>query len=115
LSEALARFLIGELVVSAFATVGGLVEVVGGTQTSTEAVQHAMAFYKSIGKKAILLNKELQGHVANRLQIALYAEVMYLIQQGVLSVADADDAVSYGPGLRWGVIGPSLQWLLGAT
>ena len=72
-----------------------------------------MAFYMSIGKKPILLNKELPGHVANRLQIALYAEVMYLIQQGVLSVADADDAVSYGPGLRWGVMGPSLQWHLG--
>lgn len=90
-----------------------LVEVVGGTKTSPEAVQRAMAFYASIGKKPILLNKELPGHVANRLQIALYSQVMYLIQQGVLSVADADDAVSYGPGLRWGVIGPSLQWHLG--
>jgi carnitine 3-dehydrogenase len=90
-----------------------LVEVVGGTKTSPEAIQRAMAFYALIGKKPILLNKELPGHVANRLQSALYAEVMYLIQQGVLSVADADDAVSYGPGLRWGVIGPSLQWHLG--
>jgi len=90
-----------------------LVEVVGGTQTSPEAIQRAMAFYASIGKKPILLNKELPGHVANRLQAALYREVMYLIQQGVLSVADADDAVSYGPGLRWGVMGPSLQWHLG--
>jgi 3-hydroxyacyl-CoA dehydrogenase len=60
-----------------------------------------------------LLHKELPGHVANRLQAALYKEVTYLIQQGVLSVADADDAVSYGPGLRWGVMGPSLQWHLG--
>jgi 3-hydroxyacyl-CoA dehydrogenase len=90
-----------------------LVEVVGGTKTSSQAVQRAMAFYASIGKKPILLNKELPGHVANRLQIALYSQVMYLIQQGVLSVADADDAVSYGPGLRWGVMGPSLQWHLG--
>jgi 3-hydroxyacyl-CoA dehydrogenase len=90
-----------------------LVEVVGGTKTSLEAVKRAMAFYASIGKKPILLNKELPGHVANRLQIALYSQVMYLIQQGVLSVADADDAVSYGPGLRWGVMGPSLQWHLG--
>jgi carnitine 3-dehydrogenase len=72
-----------------------------------------MAFYASIGKKPIHLHKELPGHVANRLQAALYKEVMYLIQQGVLSVADADDAVSYGPGLRWGVMGPSLQWHLG--
>src|SRR5438552_93385 len=90
-----------------------LVEVVGGTKTSPEAIQRAIAFYASIGKKPILLNKELPGHVANRLQAALYREVMYLIQQGVLSVGDADDAVSYGPGLRWGVMGPSLQWHLG--
>src|SRR6266540_4987961 len=90
-----------------------LVEVVGGTKTSPEAVQQAIAFYASIGKKPIHLHKELPGHVGNRLQAALYKEVMYLIQQGVLSVEDADDAVSYGPGLRWGVMGPSLQWHLG--
>ncbi|HST12351.1 MAG TPA: 3-hydroxyacyl-CoA dehydrogenase NAD-binding domain-containing protein [Terriglobales bacterium] len=90
-----------------------LVEIVGGTKTSPEAIQRAMAFYASIGKKPILLHKELPGHVGNRLQAALYREVMYLIEQGVLSVADADDAVSYGPGLRWGLMGPSLQWHLG--
>src|ERR1700754_2566239 len=90
-----------------------LVEVVGGGKTSPEAIQQAIAFYASIGKKPIHLHKELPGHVGNRLQIALYKEVMYLIQQGVLSVSDADDAVSYGPGLRWGVMGPSLQWHLG--
>jgi len=90
-----------------------LVEVVGGAKTSPEAVQQAIAFYASIGKKPILLNKELPGHVGNRLQAALYKEVLYLVQQGVLSVSDADDAVSYGPGLRWGVMGPSLQWHLG--
>jgi 3-hydroxyacyl-CoA dehydrogenase len=90
-----------------------LVEVVDGAKTSPEATQRAVAFYTSIGKKPILLHKELPGHVANRLQAALYREVMYLIQRGVLSVADADDAVSYGPGLRWGVMGPSLQWHLG--
>jgi carnitine 3-dehydrogenase len=90
-----------------------LVEVVGGAKTSPEAVQCAMAFYTSIGKKAIHLRKEVPGHVANRLQSALYREVLYLIEQGVLSVADADDAVSWGPGLRWGVMGPSLQFHLG--
>jgi 3-hydroxyacyl-CoA dehydrogenase len=89
-----------------------LVEVVGGTKTSPEAIQRAVAFYASIGKKPILLHKEMPGHVGNRLQTALYKEVMYLIQQGVLSVSDADDAVSYGPGLRWGLMGPSLQWHL---
>jgi carnitine 3-dehydrogenase len=90
-----------------------LVEVVGGVKTAPEAAQRAMAFYASIGKKPVLLHKELIGHVANRLQAALYREMMYLIQQGVLSVEDADNAVSYGPGLRWGVMGQSLQWHLG--
>src|SRR6267142_730522 len=90
-----------------------LVEVVGGAKTSPEAVQRAIAFYASIGKKPIHLHKELPGHVGNRLQAALYREVMYLIGEGVLSVADADDAVSWGPGLRWGVMGPSLQWHVG--
>jgi carnitine 3-dehydrogenase len=90
-----------------------LVEVVGGSKTSPDAVQQAMAFYASIGKKAIHLKKELPGHVANRFQAALYQEMLYLIEQGVLSVEDTDAAVSYGPGLRWGVMGQSLQWHLG--
>jgi carnitine 3-dehydrogenase len=90
-----------------------LVEVVGGAKTSPEAIEQAMAFYASIGKKPIHLLKAFPGHVANRLQAALYKEVVYLVQQGVLSVADADIAVSYGPGLRWGVMGPSLQWHVG--
>ena len=90
-----------------------LVEVVGGAKTSPQTIEKAMAFYASIGKKPIRLFKALPGHVANRLQAALYKEVLYLIQQGVLSVEDADAAVSYGPGPRWGVMGPSLQWHLG--
>src|SRR5208283_4889079 len=90
-----------------------LVEVVGGAKTSPEAIDQAMTFYASIGKKPIRLNKALPGHVANRLQAALYKEILYLVQQGVLSVADADVAVCYGPGLRWGVMGPSLQWHVG--
>ncbi|HYS81064.1 MAG TPA: 3-hydroxyacyl-CoA dehydrogenase NAD-binding domain-containing protein [Anaeromyxobacteraceae bacterium] len=90
-----------------------LVEVVGGAKTSPAAIEQAMAFYASIGKKAVLLHKELPGHVANRLQSALYREVLYLVQQGVLSVEDADVAVAWGPGLRWGIMGPSLQFHVG--
>jgi carnitine 3-dehydrogenase len=89
------------------------VEVVGGAKTSPETIEKTIAFYASIGKKPIRLFKALPGHVANRLQAALYKEILYLIQQGVLSVEDADAAVSYGPGPRWGVMGPSLQWHLG--
>lgn len=90
-----------------------LVEVVGGAKTSDAVIERAMSFYASIGKKPIRLRKALPGHAANRLQAALYKEMLYLIQDGVLSVADADIAVSYGPGLRWGVMGQSLQWHLG--
>jgi 3-hydroxyacyl-CoA dehydrogenase len=90
-----------------------LVEVVGGSKTSNEAIQAAIAFYASIDKKPIRLKKELPGHVGNRLQAALYKEMLYLIQHDVLSVEDADVAVSYGPGPRWGVMGQSLQWHLG--
>jgi 3-hydroxyacyl-CoA dehydrogenase len=67
-----------------------------------------MSFYASIGKKPIHLRKEVVGHVANRLQAALCREVAYLIEQDVLDVAAADAAVCWGPGLRWGVMGPNL-------
>ena len=90
-----------------------LVEVVGGAMTSKAALDQAMAFYAAAGRKPILLRKALPGHVANRLQAALYKEVAYLVQEEVLSVEDADTAVCYGPGLRWGVMGPTLQWHLG--
>jgi 3-hydroxyacyl-CoA dehydrogenase len=90
-----------------------LVEVVAGARTSPQAIERAIAFYAALGKKPILLNKELPGHVANRLQAALYREMLWLIEQGVLSVEDTDTAVAYGPGLRWGVMGQSLQWHLG--
>lgn len=89
-----------------------LVEIVGGTKTSPEALDRAFSFYAQMGKKPIRLHKELRGHVANRLQGALYREIAYLVNEGVLSVADADVAVSWGPGLRWGLMGPSLLWHL---
>jgi carnitine 3-dehydrogenase len=90
-----------------------LVEIVGGAKTSEETIEQAIEFYAAIGKKPVRLYKALPGHVANRFQAALYKEVLYLVQHGVLSVEDADTAISYGPGLRWGVMGPSLQWHLG--
>ena len=90
-----------------------LVEVVGGEKTSPETVARAIAFYESIGKKPIHLRKEVVGHVANRLQAALYREVVNLIHLGVLDVADADTAVCWGPGLRWGVMGPNMLFHLG--
>src|SRR5262245_22193127 len=82
-----------------------LVEIVGGAKTSEETIRRATEFYTSIGKKAVRLKKELPGHVANRLQAALAREVYYLVAEDVLSAADVDTALSWGPGLRWGVMG----------
>jgi len=90
-----------------------LVEVVAGAKTSPETVERAIAFYTSIGKKPIHVRKEVVGHVANRLQAALYREIVYLIELGVLDVADSDAAVCWGPGLRWGLMGPNLLFHLG--
>lgn len=89
-----------------------LVEIVGGAATSKETIERAEAFYTSIGKRTIRLNKEVRGHVANRLQAALWREIVYLISEGVVNVADADTAVCWGPGLRWGVMGPTLLFHL---
>ena len=90
-----------------------LVEVVGGAATAPQTIDETISFYASAGKRPIHVKKELPGHVVNRIQSALYREIVYLIEEDVLGVADADDAVSWGPGLRWGVMGPNLLWHLG--
>jgi carnitine 3-dehydrogenase len=89
-----------------------LVEVVGGSRTDAAAVDWAVDFYNAIGKKAIRLNKEIRGHLANRLQAALWREALHCVDQGIASVADADAAIAYGPGVRWAFMGPSLTFHL---
>ncbi|QGZ63347.1 3-hydroxyacyl-CoA dehydrogenase NAD-binding domain-containing protein [Paraburkholderia acidisoli] len=83
-----------------------LVEVIGGERTSAQTIERAMAFYRAIGKRPIHGRKELKGHIANRLQAALWREAMHLVAIGAASVADVDDAIAYGPGLRWAACGP---------
>ena len=87
-----------------------LVEVVGGAKTSPDAVTKAMNFYREIGKHPIHIKKEVRGHAANRLQAALWREAIHLVTEGVVSVADADAAIAYGPGLRWALMGPHLTF-----
>jgi 3-hydroxyacyl-CoA dehydrogenase len=89
-----------------------LVEIVGGLKTSEDTVSRVTDFYETLGKQTIRLRKEVAGHVANRLQAALWREMVHLVSQGVVSVADADKAVCWGPGLRWGVMGPALLFHL---
>jgi 3-hydroxyacyl-CoA dehydrogenase len=90
-----------------------LVEIVGGAKTSEETIKRAFEFYTSIGKRAVRLHKEVPGHVANRLQAALGREVYHLVAEGVVSVADVDTALCWGPGLRWGIMGQVLLNHLG--
>jgi 3-hydroxyacyl-CoA dehydrogenase len=90
-----------------------LVEIVGGAKTSKETIQRASHFYSGLGKQVVHLNKEVPGHVANRLQAALAREVYHLVDQDVVSVADIDKAVCWGPGLRWGIMGQVLLNHLG--
>jgi 3-hydroxyacyl-CoA dehydrogenase len=82
-----------------------LVEIVGGAKTSEATIGRAEEFYTSIGQRTVRLNKEMPGHVANRLQAALAREVYYLVAEGVVNAADVDTALSWGPGLRWGIMG----------
>jgi 3-hydroxyacyl-CoA dehydrogenase len=82
-----------------------LVEIVGGAKTSKDTIERAAEFYTSIGQRTVRVNKEMPGHVANRLQAALAREVYYLVSEGVVSAADVDTALCWGPGLRWGIMG----------
>lgn len=82
-----------------------LVELTKGEKSDPEVVQLAYDFYQSVGKEAVLLNKECPGFISNRLQLALYREMVDLVQRGVCSVTDADKALVYGPGLRWAFLG----------
>jgi carnitine 3-dehydrogenase len=86
-----------------------LVEVVGGKDTTPEVIERTLAFYRDIGKKPIHIRREVKGHVANRLQAALWREAFYLVDQGIASVSDVDTAIAHGPGLRWALLGPFLN------
>ncbi|ABE36797.1 UDP-glucose/GDP-mannose dehydrogenase family, NAD binding domain protein [Paraburkholderia xenovorans LB400] len=83
-----------------------LVEVIGGRLTSETAIRAAIDFYRAIGKRPINPQKEISGHIANRLQAALWREAFHLVSIGAATVQDIDDAIAYGPGLRWAVMGP---------
>lgn len=86
-----------------------LVELTG----APVAQQRAAAFYRTLGKFPVCLQREMTGHIANRLSSALWREALYLLQQGVADVADIDAALSQGPGLRWALGGPFLTYHLG--
>jgi carnitine 3-dehydrogenase len=89
-----------------------LVELLANERTADGVLARAQAFYESCGKVTIRVRKEVPGHVANRLQSALWREAISLVMEGVASVEDVDKAVSSGPGLRWALMGPHMLFSL---
>ncbi|PWC39482.1 3-hydroxyacyl-CoA dehydrogenase [Azospirillum sp. TSO35-2] len=85
-----------------------LVEVVGGRDTTAGTIEWLMAFYRAVGKRPIRLNREVPGHLANRLQAALWREAVHAVATGLASVEDVDTAIAEGPGLRWAIMGPNM-------
>ena len=89
-----------------------LVEVVGGERTDQAAVEWLTAFYAAVGKRPLRLTRELPGFVGNRLQEAMWREALHMVAAGEATVEEIDEAITYGPGLRWAQMGPCLTFHL---
>jgi len=89
-----------------------LVEVVGGTATSTEIVEWTADFFRHAGKSVITMEREVPGFVANRLQEALWREALHMVEAGEATVEEIDLSITDGPGLRWALQGPMLTFHL---
>ncbi len=89
-----------------------LVEVLGNDKTAAGVVDWARHVYEDCGKVTIRVKKEVPGHVANRLQAAIWREAINLVVEGVASLEDVDKAVTAGPGLRWPIMGPHMLFSL---
>lgn len=87
-----------------------LVEIVGGKQTGDDAVQTASDFYRSIGMHPLWVKKEIDAFLADRMMEALWREALHLVNDGVATTGDIDQAIAFGPGLRWAFMGPFLTY-----
>lgn len=90
-----------------------LVELVPGEQTDPRVLAEVKTLLESLGKVPVVLRKEVPGHLANRLQAAVWREAVDLVLRGVASVADVDKALVAGPGIRWALLGPHMVFHLG--
>ncbi len=91
-----------------------LIEVAGSVTTSQAALATTVELFIRLGRRPVRLQREAVGHIANRLSSALYREAVSIVASGIATVADVDDAVRFGPGLRWAVMGPHMLYHLGA-
>ena len=89
-----------------------LVEIVRGSQTSDTTAQYAARFYRDIGMYPLMVRKEVEGYISDRLQEAVWREALHLVSDDIASTRDIDDAIVYGPGLRWAIMGTCLTFHL---
>ena len=89
-----------------------LVELVPGKKTTKANILKANRFYSKIGMKTLTLKKELPGYLSDRLQESMWRESLHIINEGYASTKDLDDAIIYGPGLRWSLMGTFLTFHL---
>lgn len=85
-----------------------LVEVCGGKLTSPEAIERAEAVYRSLGMSPLRVRKEIPGFIADRLLEALWREALWLVKDNIATASEVDDAIRFGPGLRWSIMGTFL-------
>ena len=90
-----------------------LVELSAGTLTTSETIERARGFYRSVGRAPVVVHRDVPGYIGNRLSAALWREAVELVRSGVASVEEVDSAMRNGPGLRWAVMGPHLLYHLG--
>ncbi|WP_346839242.1 L-carnitine dehydrogenase [Microbulbifer sp. SAOS-129_SWC] len=89
-----------------------LVEVVGGEKTSAETIERATAFFKEIGMHPLHVRNEIDGHLSDRLLEAVWREILHLVNDGIATTGELDQAITYGPGLRWAFMGTNLTYHL---
>nr|WP_082003414.1 3-hydroxyacyl-CoA dehydrogenase NAD-binding domain-containing protein [Sporosarcina sp. ZBG7A] len=89
-----------------------LVELVAGQQTDAAVIDRANEFYTAINMKPLIVQKEIEGHVADRLMEALWREALHLVNDGIATTEEIDASIIYGAGLRWAQMGPFLTFHL---
>ena len=87
-----------------------LVELCGGERTAPQTVERAEALFRSVGMHPLIVRSEIDGFVADRLLEALWREALWLVNDGVATVEEVDDAIRYGAGLRWAFMGTFLTY-----
>ena len=89
-----------------------LVEIVGGRLTSLDTKKTAKEFYESLGMHALMVRKEVPGHISDRLQEAMWREILHALNDDIATTKELDESIAYGPGLRWAIMGMNQIYMM---